>query len=148
MNEMFSDGDEYVKHRHKKKSHSESKHLKKLKKQSKKAKRVVDDVQSDQDSNFGKKRSEDDTKYVCMPDTDLQIPEHIHSNLFNHQKVGISWLYNLYRENKGGVLGDDMGLGKTVQVAVYLRGLFEADLIKRVLIVVPATLKSYWETEL
>lgn len=41
-----------------------------------------------------------------------------------------------------------MGLGKTVQVAVYLRGLFEADLIKRVLITVPATMKSYWEAEL
>jgi SNF2 family DNA or RNA helicase len=41
-----------------------------------------------------------------------------------------------------------MGLGKTVQVAVFLKGLFDCELIKRVLIVVPATMKSYWEEEL
>ena len=41
-----------------------------------------------------------------------------------------------------------MGLGKTVQVAVYLRGLFEVEYIKKVLIVVPATMKVYWEDEL
>ena len=41
-----------------------------------------------------------------------------------------------------------MGLGKTVQVAAYLRGLFEVEYIKKVLIVVPATMKVYWENEL
>ena len=57
-------------------------------------------------------------------------------------------MYYLKQKSLGGVLGDDMGLGKTVQVAVYLKGLFDAELIKRVLIVVPATLKTYWEDEL
>ena len=51
-------------------------------------------------------------------------------------------------ENKGGVLGDDMGLGKTVQICGYLNGLFSGDMIKKVIIVVPATLKSYWQAEL
>ncbi len=41
-----------------------------------------------------------------------------------------------------------MGLGKTVQVATLLKGLFDASQIKKVLIVVPATMKVYWETEL
>ena len=41
-----------------------------------------------------------------------------------------------------------MGLGKTVQICVFLKGLFDSDQIKKVLIVVPASLKSYWETEL
>lgn len=54
----------------------------------------------------------------------------------------------MYRAKKGGVLGDDMGLGKTVQVATLLKGLFDSDMIKKVLIVVPATMKVYWETEL
>jgi DNA excision repair protein ERCC-6-like len=49
---------------------------------------------------------------------------------------------------QGGVLGDDMGLGKTVQVSTLLKGLFDADKIRKVLIVVPATMKVYWETEL
>ena len=34
-----------------------------------------------------------------------------------------------------------MGLGKTVQIAVYLRALFDNNWIKKVLIVVPATMK-------
>jgi SNF2 family DNA or RNA helicase len=41
-----------------------------------------------------------------------------------------------------------MGLGKTVQVAVYTNALFEDDFIQKVLIVVPATMKTYWEEEL
>lgn len=76
------------------------------------------------------------------------MPTDIYTNLFAHQKEGIKWLYNLYLDSKGGVLGDDMGLGKTVQICAYLKGLFDADMIKKVLIVVPATMKSYWYTEL
>ena len=41
-----------------------------------------------------------------------------------------------------------MGLGKTVQVAVLCKGLFDSEQIKKVLIVVPATIKVYWESEL
>ncbi len=48
----------------------------------------------------------------------------------------------------GGVLGDDMGLGKTVQVATLLKGLFDSEQIRKVLIVVPATMKVYWQNEL
>ena len=79
---------------------------------------------------------------------DFSLPNKYYDNLFDHQKVGIQWLYNLWQQDKGGVLGDDMGLGKTVQVAAYLHGLFEAEFIKKVLIVVPATMKTYWEEEL
>lgn len=41
-----------------------------------------------------------------------------------------------------------MGLGKTVQVATLCKGLFDSEQIRKVLVVVPATMKSYWETEL
>ncbi len=41
-----------------------------------------------------------------------------------------------------------MGLGKTVQICAYLKGLFDSDQIKKALIVVPATMKSYWQGEL
>eukprot|EP00347_Sterkiella_histriomuscorum_P014209 403361753 len=76
------------------------------------------------------------------------LPDDIYNNLFPHQRIGIKWLYDLYRDSKGGILGDDMGLGKTVQVCVYLRGLFESEQIKKAIIVVPASLKSYWHGEL
>ena len=57
---------------------------------------------------------------------DFSLPAKIYDNLFDHQKQGIEWLYNLWDTEKGGILGDDMGLGKTVQVAGYLSGLFAA----------------------
>ena len=41
-----------------------------------------------------------------------------------------------------------MGIGKTAQVSVYLKGLFGGSLIKKALIIVPTTLKSYWKQEL
>ena len=41
-----------------------------------------------------------------------------------------------------------MGLGKTCQTSVYLKGLFDSDQVKKVLIVVPATLKIYWKEEI
>jgi SNF2 family DNA or RNA helicase len=41
-----------------------------------------------------------------------------------------------------------MGLGKTVQICAYLNGLFESDQIKKAIVVVPATMKSYWQAEL
>ena len=41
-----------------------------------------------------------------------------------------------------------MGLGKTVQICAYLKGMFDSETIKRALIIVPATMKSYWLAEL
>lgn len=41
-----------------------------------------------------------------------------------------------------------MGLGKTVQVSALCKGLFEGEHIQKVLIVVPATMKMYWQAEL
>ena len=82
-----------------------------------------------------------------MPDW-FSLPASLYERLFEHQKIGVKWLYGLYQGKKGGVLGDDMGLGKTVQVATLLKGLFDSGQIKKVLIVVPATMKVYWETEL
>lgn len=86
-------------------------------------------------------------KQMYLPG-DYCIPKTTYDRLFDHQKQGIQWLYYLWRQDKGGVLGDDMGLGKTVQVSVYLQGLFQGEFIKKVLIVVPATMKTYWEEEL
>lgn len=60
----------------------------------------------------------------------------------------MQWLYGLYRNKLGGVLADDMGLGKTVQIASFLEALYDNEEVKRVLIVVPLTLKAYWAKEL
>jgi SNF2 family DNA or RNA helicase len=39
---------------------------------------------------------------------------------------GVQWMYDLFLQRKGGILGDDMGLGKTFQVICLLAGLFES----------------------
>jgi len=41
-----------------------------------------------------------------------------------------------------------MGLGKTVQISTFLTALLRKKLISKGLVVVPATLINYWETEL
>ena len=78
----------------------------------------------------------------------FSLPDTLFASLFPHQREGVRWLYGLYRGGRGGVLGDDMGLGKTVQICAFLHGLFEAGQAKKVIVVVPATMKSYWHGEL
>jgi len=94
----------------------------------------------------GFKHNPEENEY-CLPDF-FSLPAKIYERLFEHQKKGVIWLYNLYRNRRGGVLGDDMGLGKTVQVATLCKGLFNSEQISKVLVVVPATMKMYWQGEL
>ena len=61
-----------------------------------------------------------------------------------YQWEGIRFLV----ENKAVLLADEMGLGKTVQVAVSLEILRRKLQLTRALVVVPASLKLNWETEL
>ena len=61
-----------------------------------------------------------------------------------YQWEGIQFLV----ESDAVLLADEMGLGKTVQVAVSLEILWRKLQLTRALIVVPASLKLNWETEL
>jgi SNF2 family DNA or RNA helicase len=38
----------------------------------------------------------------------LQVPPSINCRLLAHQRDGVKFLYDLYRNSHGGVLGDDM----------------------------------------
>ncbi|XP_026578674.1 DNA excision repair protein ERCC-6-like [Pseudonaja textilis] len=72
----------------------------------------------------------------------------MHDRLFKHQKDGVAFLYRLYREGrKGGILADDMGLGKTIQIIAFLSGMFDAQLVRSVLLVMPVTLVNNWKEE-
>lgn len=70
----------------------------------------------------------------------LKLP----SQLRPYQWEGIRFLV----ESDGALLADEMGLGKTVQVAVALEILWRKRQLTRTLVVVPASLKLNWETEL
>ncbi|RKU28226.1 helicase [Candidatus Poribacteria bacterium] len=61
-----------------------------------------------------------------------------------YQWEGIQFLV----QSEGALLADEMGLGKTVQVAVSLEILWHKQQLYRSLVVVPASLKLNWETEL
>jgi SNF2 family DNA or RNA helicase len=38
----------------------------------------------------------------------LNIPHELYDRLFSHQKYGVRWLYGLYSEHLGGILGIDL----------------------------------------
>ncbi|KGL89157.1 DNA excision repair protein ERCC-6-like, partial [Charadrius vociferus] len=89
-----------------------------------------------------------DEGFVNVCDSGLLLYGEIHEKLFQHQREGVAFLYRLHREGRmGGILADDMGLGKTVQVIAFLSGMFDAELIQHVLLVMPTTLVSSWLAE-
>ncbi|XP_052207251.1 switch 2 [Diospyros lotus] len=57
----------------------------------------------------------------------VQVPASVNCRLLEHQRAGVKFLYNLYKNNHGGVLGDDMGLGKTIQTIAFLAAVFGKD---------------------
>lgn len=89
-------------------------------------------------------------------DNGFKIPSVIWNKLYNYQKVGVQWLWELNIQRCGGILGDEMGLGKTIQVIAFLAGLSISKLISRhgnfkglgpTLIVCPTTVMHQWVKE-
>jgi len=44
------------------------------------------------------------------------MPAATYNGLYDYQKTGVKWLWELHNQSCGGIIGDEMGLGKTVQV--------------------------------
>ena len=79
---------------------------------------------------------------------EYRLPGDIYPALFDYQKTCVQWLWELYTQKTGGIIGDEMGLGKTVQVIAFLAGLhYSGILTKPVLVVVPATVLNQWVNE-
>uniref|UniRef100_A0A0A0L7W7 Uncharacterized protein n=1 Tax=Cucumis sativus TaxID=3659 RepID=A0A0A0L7W7_CUCSA len=77
----------------------------------------------------------------------LKIPQSIFDELFDYQKVGVQWLWELHCQRAGGIIGDEMGLGKTVQVLSFLGALHFSNIYKPSIIVCPVTLVRQWKRE-
>ncbi|MCJ1271341.1 hypothetical protein MMC22_011241 [Lobaria immixta] len=77
-----------------------------------------------------------------------RIPGDVYPSLFDYQKTGVQWLWELYSQQVGGIVGDEMGLGKTIQIISFLAGLHYSKKITRpVIIVAPATVMKQWVNE-
>jgi SNF2 family DNA or RNA helicase len=97
------------------------------------------------------KKKEDtveDLEEDIIPAHTLNLPDPLKDRLYEHQKIGLDWLFRANRELTGGILGDDMGLGKTFQVTCLLCGLFRGKEIQRVLIVSPVSVIQSWSREI
>ncbi|AET37602.1 DNA-dependent ATPase RAD26 Ecym_1369 [Eremothecium cymbalariae DBVPG len=79
---------------------------------------------------------------------DFKIPGDIFPLLFDYQKTCVQWLYELYQQKSGGIIGDEMGLGKTIQIISFLASLHHSGKLNRpVLVICPATVLKQWCTE-
>lgn len=90
--------------------------------------------------------------HPTAPDTTFEggyrAPGDVFPSLFDYQKTGVQWLWELYSQQVGGIVGDEMGLGKTIQITAFLAGLHYSQKITRPIIVVaPATVMKQWVNE-
>ncbi|KAL6706626.1 DNA repair protein rhp26 [Coniothyrium glycines] len=101
---------------------------------------------------------DDDAEEECYlphptePDTEFDgnfcIPGDIFPALYDYQKTGVQWLWELYSQNVGGIVGDEMGLGKTIQAISFVAGLHYSKMLKKpVIVVCPATVMKQWVNE-
>lgn len=91
---------------------------------------------------------DDDEEFVNVNGSGLMLFRDLHDKLYDYQRDGVAFLYSLYRDGrKGGLLADDMGLGKTIQVISFLSGMYDNELVKHTLLVMPTSLITNWTKE-
>ncbi|KAL4918690.1 SNF2 family N-terminal domain-containing protein [Aspergillus aurantiobrunneus] len=77
-----------------------------------------------------------------------RVPGDVHPLLFDYQKTGVQWMWELHQQQVGGIIGDEMGLGKTIQAIAFLAGLHYSKMLTKPLIVAcPATVMKQWVNE-
>ncbi len=59
------------------------------------------------------------------------IPRDLDEALRAYQRLGVAWMYHLYRNKLGGILADEMGLGKTIQALALLAAIRKAQIRRR-----------------
>ena len=79
--------------------------------------------------------------HVEAPNT-LEIT--VNNELFEHQRVGVKWLYERHCKGSGALLADEMGLGKTAQVSTFIGEMQKKGSITSCVLVCPPTLVTVW----
>lgn len=88
--------------------------------------------------------------HEIKPEDRLQTPVELKTNLYEHQKLALTWLHQMETgSNKGGILADDMGLGKTISTLALLHSRPSDDrTCKTTVIVGPVALIKQWDREI
>lgn len=135
---------------------NEKSYLARLKKWTQDRKKAREQQKAQNEDTIEKKCEEELDEWLMLHPTEsdavfnggLKIPGDIFPSLFDYQKVGVQWLWELHAQNAGGIIGDEMGLGKTIQIISFIAGLHHSGLLtKPVLIVAPATVLKQWANE-
>mmetsp|Transcript_23904 Transcript_23904/g.40058 ORF Transcript_23904/g.40058 Transcript_23904/m.40058 type:complete len:1147 (-) Transcript_23904:25-3465(-) len=103
-----------------------------------------DHAEAEEEEELG---SEDEAHEDVVFDGGLKIPGRIYDKLFDYQRTGVKWMWELHCQNAGGIVGDEMGLGKTIQVIALLAGLHNSSMFGPSVIVCPATVMKQWVRE-
>ncbi|CAG5128960.1 unnamed protein product [Candidula unifasciata] len=89
-------------------------------------------------------------------DGGFQVPRKLWKKLFNYQKTGVRWLWELHCQQAGGIVGDEMGLGKTIQTISFLAALRTSNVrnvnfpykgLGPTIIICPTTVMHQWLKE-
>ncbi|KAK8938445.1 putative chromatin-remodeling complex ATPase chain [Platanthera zijinensis] len=107
----------------------------------------VDSYFSDNDIENQSVATDDEESSHVVLEGGLKIPNSVYMKLFDYQKVGVQWLWELHCQRAGGIIGDEMGLGKTIQVIAFLGALHFSKMYKPSIIVCPVTLLRQWQRE-
>ena len=113
----------------------------------------MDDVATTAEAQKGHDLEEEwHQPHPVTPDTEFEggyrIPGDIYPSLFDYQKTGVQWLWELYSQQVGGIVGDEMGLGKTIQIIAFLAGVhYSKKITKPIIVVAPATVMKQWVNE-
>lgn len=74
------------------------------------------------------------------------VPEELHADLYDYQRIGYSWMHYMLSEYSGCILGDEMGLGKTLQIITLFQKYKNAARTP-LLVVAPVSLLQNWKRE-
>ncbi|KAL1816777.1 hypothetical protein ACET3Z_019351 [Daucus carota] len=107
---------------------------------------ISEDLRTSSNEEDNQESVDDEPSFVTL-EGGLDIPETIFTKLFDYQKVGVQWLWELHCQKVGGIIGDEMGLGKTIQVLAFLGALHFSNMYKPSIVVCPVTLLRQWKRE-
>lgn len=94
-------------------------------------------------------RLESDLQLLMGQEVPLPDLRHLKSILRPYQRLGVKWLWQLYRLGLGGLLCDDMGLGKTHQVMALMAAIWASSSQSRTFFIAcPTSVVFHWQSQL